>query len=608
MHQPARRAKHALTVLTRLGDREQDLFEWLHRLVMSDPATMLPVALEVATESGDPLPTSPNAITLVISAVLQEVILPTATLLELRDAIHPHSNALAEAHALINLQLLHKGRETTSEVKVGAQAEFAERLLEVGGDSKHAYKIIRSARRKAWRKHLMMTALGIEILRIQAACEMHTGKFRRAVRTSQLAVRRVVRSSNRDAIPPSEVVRALVSLGMRYAAWKRNEDAKSVYGEAISLGDDLIEAFSRGAALTFASDLEEAGSEARAEEVLGLYRRVREASTEGVAMASVGMAELLVEEHSSRALSFAQRGFEHYERSYEGHREEARFHFAKTVMVSPEAVELAGTLTDEQRDFASRVTAIHEWALMELLKALIPRSQLGDIGGLLFKLRQLHEDDTDEARLAFADELNMLGLAARNGQRPYAAMIILSQAVDLSSNPQPETWWSLLRQSSHYASLSQAMDDARLPEAVEYARIACDIAEKALQRVTAIQEPDVSGIQSCSLALTAQYNGYSIRLENAGHLREAIAAQLRSVQEQAYIFDPSRPDHVWGAVVGTYRLLELAGESGSLNKVPRAQIDFARHVMDNYPGHKEDLTEVLAALRVRVREYEELDA
>ncbi|MGC4869306.1 hypothetical protein ACLQ3B_28140 [Micromonospora sp. DT53] len=529
-------AVHALTVLTRLAQREQDVGRWIVDALLRDPARLVGPAIRVAVETGQPMGVH-------LDRVLRETDLPTEVLVAARASIPPHTTVLGSTDAVITRILLDRGVGAGTPEHVGLAVQHAERLLETG-DLARASEVAATAVEAA-RLHPGLHLL--EALRVRSACHTASGEHLAAIRTAQTAVHALAELGIRS---PGVVATTWHTLGMRLLNAGRAGPAAAA--------SDRAEIHAR---LAIDSAAAERGDIGGAYHLLGLV--------------SLGRAQALIDaDRPEEALDPAMRAVtiirEHAVQSPDGHGVE----HAQAILTAARALEAA-----DERDplVAAARGAVGEALPAAVLELCRDRGRRGDLNGLRVYATfavNIFTKIGGKAAAVLVDTFVDLGLAWLDNvggepvERVDAATVVIEAAVaagrTLDDNERLVFQRALMARGRLHERLADGPDTEAEAEAA------------AREAVRVAQDGPL-------LARAVAANSLSNRLANAGRIGAAARAEADAVRDLAAVYRPDRADQVFVAAAWTRRLFALAEPGGG----PDADLlGFAVSLLTSYRPHR----------------------
>jgi tetratricopeptide (TPR) repeat protein len=198
---------NALTVLTRLAQREPKATEWLTTAVSADPGC-LTVALGVAIDTGEPMGQVLCSILAANPPAVEELMALQHRLPAHAMAVHPL--ALTIAGLIVNA-LPKEGRNAE---RVRPLTEYAERLSEAGQAERGLGYAAEAVRLATESREANQDPYGtIDALRVLSLCEVQSGQPKAAVSTAKKLLQMVQKKAGRR--PDIEVAVALATLSIR---------------------------------------------------------------------------------------------------------------------------------------------------------------------------------------------------------------------------------------------------------------------------------------------------------------------------------------------------------------------------------------------------------
>ncbi|MDQ7908089.1 tetratricopeptide repeat protein [Phytohabitans sp. ZYX-F-186] len=544
-----RQAVNALTVLTRLAQREQDVGEWIHRALLADPAGLLGPAIQVGVETGHPMPR-------VVDVLLGEVDLPTEVLVAARARIPPYTSALQSTAALITGMLLERGAVAGTPEGVGLAAEHAERLLETG-DLDRAVRMAREALALARPLAADHPHVLLHAARVLSACLSVAGDHDEAIHLAEQSVGLLTQLR-------------LDGLAAGAAAWY-------ALGERLlraGLSDRALAAFDRAAvaygALTGApAAAVPPGRTVPAvppEEVGELYY--------GLALALLGRAQVLDDlKRPAEALPAAVRALGMLrERAAQAPDAYGLAH-AKAVLATARC--LASAVRGDPDGAAAAAPLVLPYlmaAALQVLEDAGVRRRLDEVRSgaayLAGLVKSMSGEDPDPF-VAAVDAQVDLGLAWLADDRPAEAALAAAAAVE-----------------SAQALIERFGEVGRLP--LQRALMARSRIRERAADVEAALADAAEAVQTAAhdLDRVVAAHTQSIRLGRAGRGAEAFAAERDAVEHLIPLYRPDQTDQVFAAVHMTGRLFVLAEEGDRLAELGDDVLRFGVSVLTSFPGHR----------------------
>lgn len=577
----------SLTVLTRLAQREQDTEPWIRRAIEGDLERMLGPAVQVAIETGAPMPS-------VLNAVLRDAEhLSDETLLSLSRRIPPYTSVMRETHALVAERLLHVATVTGAEEPSGLLCTYAERLLETG-DAERALVIARRGAEVA--EHGADAGALLEALRVQSACELATDDVEQAVRTAERMLEVVDDLNRAGRLLPTQAVKAWYTLGQRCVSAGQSERAL----QNLTLAAALCAGYLQGSASAQALD-----------DTIPVQRppRAEEPGTSGVGGADVDDSRLyfavpsefngavLASLHEAlatvstalaatlTALGRAEEGLPYAVQSLEIFSELAAGSPDAFAVSHANAVLVTRTCADPCPP-GPEVDAIRQSIADELPEALRVlsaeagrRQDLGDLQQFLTGLAAAVLEGGVEDQVRAVDHMVDQGLDHLRADRIAASLVALGMARQLAQRL-PPSGEGRAAEGRALNALARAEDRAGLETAAA-------TAEQAVLVTDSIPVTDPLLEARAARQRAAVANGWANRLQAAGRLDEAFVAAQQALDALASVWDPDEPDDVWTMAALAQRLLRLAEEQGKLSEVSQATLLLATQVVEQFAGHRD---------------------
>ncbi|WP_444951790.1 hypothetical protein [Micromonospora ureilytica] len=530
-------AVHALTVLTRLAQREQDVGRWIVDALLRDPARLVGPAIRVAVETGQPMGAH-------LERVLRETDLPTEVLVAAQASIPPHTTVLRSTDAVITGILLDRGVGTGTPEHAGLAVQHAERLLETG-DLARAGEVAATAVEAARRHpgHLLL-----EALRVRSAFHTAVGEHLAAIRTAQAAVHALAELGIRS---PGLVAATWHTLGMRLFNAGRAGPAAAAF--------DRAEIHAR---LAIDSAAAERGDIGGAYHLLGLV--------------SLGRAQALIDaDRPEEALDPAMRAVaiirEHAAQSPDGHGVE----HAQAILTAARALEAA-----DERDplVAAARGAVGEALPAAVIELCQDRGRRRDLNGMRVYATfavNIFTKIGAKASAVLVDVFVDLGLAWLDnvGEEPVervdAAAVVIEAAVAAGRTLEGDERLAFQRALIARGRLHERLADG--PDTGAEAAVAA-----AREAVRVANDGPL-------MARAVAANSLSNRLANAGRIEEAARAAADAVRDLAAVYRPDRADQVFVAAAWTRRLFALTEPGGG----PDADLlGFAVSLLTSYRSHR----------------------
>ncbi|MBG6065614.1 hypothetical protein [Micromonospora ureilytica] len=531
-------AVHALTVLTRLAQREQNVGRWIVDALLRDPARLVGPAIRVAVETGQPMGVH-------LDRVLRETDLPTEVLVAARASIPPHTTVLGSTDAVITGILLDRGVGAGTPEHAGLAVQHAERLLETG-DLARASEVAATAVEAA-RQHPGLHLL--EALRVRSACHTASGEHLAAIRTAQAAVHALAELGIRS---PGVVATTWHTLSVRLLNAGRAGPAAAA--------SDSAEIHAR---LAIDSAAAERGDIGGAYHLLGLV--------------SLGRAQALIDaDRPEEALDPAMRAVtiirEHAVQSPDGHGVE----HAQAILTAARALAARREAADE----SDPLVAAARGAVAEALPAAVielcrDRGRRRDLNGMRVYAAfavNIFTKIGAKAAAVLVDAFVDLGLSWLDNvggepvERVDAAAVVIEAAVavgrTLDDNERLAFQRALIARGRLYERLADGPDTEAEAASREAVRVARD---------------------GPLLARAVAANSLANRLANAGRIEEAARAEADAVRDLAAFYQPDRADQVFVAAAWTRRLFVLTEPGGGPDD---DLLGFAVSLLTSYRPHR----------------------
>jgi len=237
--------EHTLTVLTRLARRRPEAENWLRRVLAHDAARLIPLAVDVTQETGDPVGRIAAEVlktksdTTIAFAIADKIPLETTALRELAEAstrlcLEAHQNGPdadpEEANREIARYLNNLGIWLSA---LGRREE----ALEATREAADLYRLLVAARPDTFRPDLAssLNNLGVRLSDL--------GRREEALEATRegVAIRRDLAAARPDAFRP-DLAMSLNNLGLMLSALGRREEAMEATRKAADLYRDLAAA------------------------------------------------------------------------------------------------------------------------------------------------------------------------------------------------------------------------------------------------------------------------------------------------------------------------------------------------------------------------------
>lgn len=577
----------ALTVLTRLAQREQDTDAVIRRAIMADPEHMLGPAVEVAVATGAPMPA-------VLNSILREEDLPQELVRQVRRRIPPQTASLRETDALAAEKLVESGESAGMEPTL--LHEYAERLLETGSTDQ-ALSAAQRALAAAEQNRASDPLTFLTALRVLSVCQVAAGQTDDAVSTAERGIPLIYDLSREGVLLPTTAARAYTVLGQRcLSAGDEGRAVENLYVAAALCAAYLQKnlpgqpdpspeaAAHRDLIVTETPD----SFETEREEASRLFfvvdpddqGTIASDLNENLGFASVHLAAALrSQDRNEEALSFALQA-------------EGIFRELKAEAPDEFAPAHAQALLEARLCLSEEALGQHHGAVLEMIAPQLPAALLllsadparrGDLDALDYTVSLLVATARETPRADQAETLNDLVTEAvahlRSGSLAVALVMLRWAEVFARAfvEPSVEERAALVRVLN---ALAWAEDEAGIDTALPRAEEAYALC------VDASRLPDADEQLMARMRATTS-SMLSNRLTNAGRSAEALEAKQRAIEAMALVYDRDKADDVWSASAWLSEAMSVAENRGVLTELTDTVFSFAIDVLEGFTTHRD---------------------